>query len=202
MTDHDAMQAALEHDAVVRTVLVFEDGLPLRQAEKLGYAGGEFVVFVPVRVFGPGVEAPVGEGDFACGIADEDGAGVAGPDAVSGPEMEGYLVEVGVSALENGGCAELGFFVVDGDVDVLAGGEEADDFSVKPWDGLEFAGPVFRVVGPGEPGGGVGFPLGGHAVAELLGCFGVCGQSGHFYIESPSAGQGVTGSRNRWVMPE
>jgi hypothetical protein len=27
-------------------------------------------------------------------------------------------------------------------------------------------------VGPGEPGGLVWFPFGGHAVAELAGCFG------------------------------
>ena len=42
-------------------------------------------------------------------------------------------------------------------------GEVADDLGVDPGDGLELAGPVFGVVGPGDPGGGVGLPLGGHA---------------------------------------
>ena len=58
----------------------------------------------------------------------------------------------------------LGVGVVDEDVDVFAAGEVADDLGVDPGDGLEFSGPVFGVVGPGDPGGGVGLPLGGHAV--------------------------------------
>ena len=58
----------------------------------------------------------------------------------------------------------LGGEVVDEDVDVFDAGEVADDFGVDPGDGLEFSGPVLGVVGPGDPGGGVGGPLGGHAV--------------------------------------
>ena len=54
--------------------------------------------------------------------------------------------------------------VVDEDVDVFDLGEVADDLGVDPGDGLEFSGPVLGVVGPGDPGGGVGGPLGGHAV--------------------------------------
>ncbi len=66
---------------------------------------------------------------------------------------------------EDGGGAAFGGEVVDEDVDVFDAGEVADDLGVDPGDGLEFAGPVFGVVGPGDPGGGVGGPLGGHAVA-------------------------------------
>ena len=66
------------------------------------------------------------------------------------------------------GCAAFGVFVVDEDVDVFYLGEVADDLGVDPGDGLEFSGPVFGVVGPGDPGGGVGGPLGGHAVVGRL----------------------------------
>ena len=66
------------------------------------------------------------------------------------------------------GGAALGGEVVDEDVDVFDAGEVADDLGVDPGDGLEFAGPVFGVVGPGDPGGGVGGPLGGHAVVGWL----------------------------------
>jgi hypothetical protein len=51
-------------------------------------------------------------------------------------------------------------------VDVFAAGEVADDLGVDPGDGLELSGPVLGVVGPGDPGGGVGGPLGGHAVVS------------------------------------
>ena len=99
-----------------------------------------------------------------CGLY-EDGAAVAEPDAVGGPVVEVGAGQVGAVAAEDGGGAALGGEVVDEDVDVFYAGEVADDFGIHPGDGLEFFGPVFGVVGPGDPGGGVGGPLGGHAVS-------------------------------------
>ena len=64
---------------------------------------GDLVVAVPVVVLGPGVELPVGDGEVACGIFDEDGAGVAEPDAVGGPVVEVEAGEVGSAALEDAG---------------------------------------------------------------------------------------------------
>jgi len=65
----------------------------------------------------------------------------------------------------------LGVGVVDEDVDVFDAGEVTDDLSIDPGDGLELAGPVFRVMGPGDPGGSVRSPFGGHAVVHLgVGC--------------------------------
>ncbi len=55
---------------------------------------------------------------------------------------------------------------LDENVDALALCEEADDLGVDPGDGFEFVGPVFVIVGPGDPGGIVGMPFGGHGVAE------------------------------------
>ena len=96
-------------------------------------------------------------------IFDEDGAGVAQPDAVGGPVMEEEAGEVGSATAEDAGGAALGGEIVDQDVDVLDGGEMANDFGVDPGDGLKLAGPVFRIVRPGDPCGGVRLPLGGHA---------------------------------------
>ena len=78
--------------------------------------------------------------------------------------MEVGAGEVGATAAEDVGGAALGGEVVDKDVDVFDAEEMADDLGVDPGDGLEIPGPVFWVVGPGHPGGGVGRPLGGHAV--------------------------------------
>ena len=75
--------------------------------------------------------------------------------------------EVGPSAAEQAVGAALGGEVVDEDVDVFDAGEMADDLGVDPRDGLELAGPVLGVVGPGDPGGGVRLPFGGHAVLRL-----------------------------------
>ena len=82
--------------------------------------------------------------------------------------MEVEAGEVGSGAAEVAGGAVFGVGVVDEDVDVFDLGEVADDFGVDPGNGLEFSGPVLGVVGPGDPGGGVGSPLGGHAVVGRL----------------------------------
>ena len=131
---------------------------------------GDLVVALPVVVLGPGVELPVGDGEIAAGIFDEDGAGVAEPDTVGGPVVEVEAGEVGSGAAEEAGGTVLGVGVVDEDVDVFDSGEVADDLGVDPGDGLELAGPVLGVVGPGDPGGGVRGPLGGHAVVLIAWC--------------------------------
>jgi len=112
-------------------------------------------------------------------LLDEDGAGVAEPDAVGGPVMEVEAGEVGSGAAEEVGGAALGGEIVDEDVHILHSRQVADDLAVDPGDRLEFAGPVFGVVGPGDPGGGVWGPLGGHAVGRRL-----VGRSAH--LAAPS----------------
>jgi hypothetical protein len=133
------------------------------------FTGDEVVVEV-VGILGPGIELPVGDGGFALRILDEDGAGVAEPDAVRAPVVEVQAGEVGMLAEEHVGCTLFGGEIVDEDVDVFDLREVADDFRVDPGDGLEFVGPVLGVVGPGDPGGGVRGPLGGHAVVLAVRC--------------------------------
>ena len=161
----DVDGAAFENEA-----LAVNSGLEGFHLEKLGDVRGNFVVVMPVRIFSPGVEAPVSEGNIVFCILYENRAGVTQPDAVSAPAMEAHTGEVGVMAREHARSAFFGGGIVDEDVDVFDVGEMADDFAIDPRDGLEFPGPVLRIVGPGDPCGGVRRPLGGHAVALLLWC--------------------------------
>ncbi len=137
--------------------------------QQRGHAVRQLVIEVPVRIFGPCIEVPVGEGKLAFSITDKNGAGVAGPDTIGGPGVKENLIQIRAGALEDTGREPLGLTVLDEDVHFLARGEQTNDLSVDPRDGLEFAGPVFAIVRPGEPCGLVRLPLGRHAVAEFAG---------------------------------
>ena len=118
----------------------------------LGYVVGDEVVAAPVVVLGPGVELPIGDGEVAHGVLDEDGAGVAEPDAVGLPLVEVEAGEIGSGSAEVADGAVFGVGIVDEDVDGFDLGEVADDLGIDPGDGLELTGPVLGVVGPGDPG--------------------------------------------------
>ena len=62
--------------------------------------------------------------------------------------------------------AGFGGGIFDDDVHPLDARQMADDLGIDPGDWRELARPVGAVVRPGQPGGGVRLPLGGHAVAE------------------------------------
>ncbi len=104
--------AAFEDEAVGLGVGVFgvgdDLGFELGDVVVSGDVLGDLVVAAPVVVLGPGVELPVGDGEVACGVFDEDGAGVAEPDAVGGPVVEVETGEVGSGAAEDGGGAVFG----------------------------------------------------------------------------------------------
>ena len=87
--------------------------------------------------------------------------------------------EIGSGAEKDAVGAFFGGFVVDEDVDILNLGKVANDFGVDPGNGLKFSRPVFGVMGPGDPGGGVRSPLGGHAV-------GFVGWTGHVIFRHSS----------------
>ncbi len=162
--------AAFEDEAMLFAVLTDDTGLELFDPVELGDVMRNLVVATPVVVLGPGVEVPVGEGELALRIFDEDGAGVAEPDPVGLPGMEVQAGHVGSAAEEDASGALLGGLVVDEDVDVFAAREMTDDLGVDPGDGLELTGPVFGVMGPCDPGGGVGRPFGRHAEVAFAGC--------------------------------
>ena len=91
--------AAFEDEAVGLAVCGLPDlGLELGHVVVPGDVLGDLVVAAPVVVLGPGVELPVGDGEVAGGVLDEDGAGVAEPDTVGGPLVEVEAGEVGCRA--------------------------------------------------------------------------------------------------------
>ena len=161
--------AAFEDQPMAGSVGEREDGPEAFDGVEVGDVGGDEVVIEVVRILCPCIELPVGEGYPAAGLAEEDGAGVTEPDAVGAPVVEVEPGEVCALLSEHPGRTALGGEVVDQDVDVFGAGEVTDDLAVYPGDGLEFAGPVLRVVRPCDPGGGVGGPLGRHAIALLTG---------------------------------
>src|SRR5690348_15215529 len=80
--------------------------------------------------------------------------------------MEADVIAEGISAIEDTASLFFGVSILDQDFDTLVPREIADDFGIDPRDRIEFARPVGAVVGPSQPGGSVGLPLGGHAIAE------------------------------------
>src|SRR5579863_6894270 len=90
----DVDGAAFEHRQMMGAVVELDGRLPGAHPEGFGGAGGNLIVEMPVVVFGPGVELPVGQGDVAFRVLDEDRAGVASPAAVGGPRVEGDAIQV------------------------------------------------------------------------------------------------------------
>lgn len=137
----------------------------LRDVVVVSHEQRNLVVAVIVFILGPCVELPVGDGKIALGVFDEDGSGVAEPDAVGGPVVEVEAGEVGSGTEEDTANTFFCGFIVDEDVDVFDLREVTGDFGIDPGDGLEFSGLVFGVVRPRDPSGGVRGPFGRHAVA-------------------------------------
>ena len=141
--------------------------LPLPQLESLGDPVVDGVVLLVVGVLRPTVEPPVGDRHLALGVLDEERAIVARPAPVGRRADEVDHAEVGAHALQQLACPRLRGGVVDQDADPLAAGQVADHLAVDPGDGRQLAGPVARLVRPGDPRGGVRLPLRRHAKAEL-----------------------------------
>jgi len=143
---------------------------------------GESGVKTPVGVFRPAVEAEERGGDFALRIGvscQEEGADVAHPSTVKRQDQELDAAAVGAGALKYTADA---FFLRGGlnnEPDRFAGKYMADDLGENPRDRLEFSRPVFFIVGPGQEGSGMGFPLGGHAESLVYGIGVVRGGSRH-----------------------
>ena len=77
--------------------------------------------------------------------------------------------KIGAAADEKIASTFLRSHIVDQNVDSFDSGEVADDIAIDPGNGLEFPWPVFWIMRPCDPGGGVRLPLGGHVQAEGAG---------------------------------
>src|SRR5581483_3544549 len=98
----------------------------------------------------------------------EDGTGVAQPHAVGRPMVKVQPREIRALPLQHAVRALLRSRVVDKNVHVLNAGEPAHDLAVHPWNRLKLLRPVLRIVRPGDPGGSMRSPLGGHSIAVVF----------------------------------
>ena len=160
-----------------RAFAVYFDGAALEDhgrgekahSEKLGDMLGYIVVEIARWIFAaPRVVAPIDDRHFLV-VADEDRSVIAAPRLVGGEGVEmDARVDRGFGFFERG--ADV-FFVVGGedvDVDLFAFGEEFGEMGPKRGDGLERVGKADALgARPGEPGGVVARPFGGHAEAEF-----------------------------------
>src|SRR5580698_7315481 len=131
---------------------------------------GNLIVTMPIVILGPGIELPIGDGEVAFWVFDEDWTGVSKPDAVCGPLVKVQASHIGSGATEQASDASLGIRVVYEDVHIFHLREMADNLAIDPRNGLKLAGPVLGVVRPGDPSGGVRSPFSRHAIVELAWC--------------------------------
>src|SRR5213594_1975937 len=129
---------------------------------------GDLIVFLPVGVFGPGIEAEPHDRDLRRGpdTSHEHGPEVARPPAVRRDPQELHASSVHAGPLQYAARLALVLSRLHEDPHRLAWGELAHDLPVHPLDRGELPRPVARVVRPADPGGRVRLPLGGHREAE------------------------------------
>ncbi len=140
----------------------------------LGDSLRDAVVLLPVRVFGPGGELELDDGNLGVRsrLAHADGPKIAGPAAIRSRAKKLHVVEVGVGAAQNTPRPRFLGWPIDDDAHLLARCDLADDFAIGPFDGVKLARPVGATVGPTEPGGLMRLPFGGHGEAKLGWCLG------------------------------
>ena len=99
------------------------------------------------------------------GRSEKDATGIARPPAIGAPAMKTNFVGERIRFFEHRARAIFPAQIVDDQVHTLMPCQRADDLGIDPLDRFEFPRPVGAEVRPGEPGGYVWLPLGGHAVS-------------------------------------
>src|SRR5579872_612710 len=129
----------------------------------------QLIILLPVGIFRPSAEAPVGNRDFMISglTPHEHRAGIAGPSSIRRPEMKFHPLEAYVATVEQGTNRVTFRGVADNDVNVLNAAQMADNVSIDPRNRLKFSRPVILIVRPGKPRALVPLPFSGHAIAEF-----------------------------------
>ena len=133
----------------------------------LGHAARDAVVVAPIVVFRPAIKEPIGDGDLALLVANEDRAVIARPASIRGPAEELDRAHVHSAFGENAPGAFFERGVFDQNADALHARQPPHDIAIDPRNGREFSRPIGSLVRPGEPGGFVRLPFGGHAPGHL-----------------------------------
>ncbi len=162
----DVDGAAFEHQPPRTIRRPLSRRLPLGQAQQFSHAAGKLIVEMPVGVLGPGVEPPVGEATRPSALRTKIGPESRVHPRSVGQQVKAHPVEFAPARSRMPLRAPFGLRVLDQNVHALPRREQAHDLRIKPGNGLELARPVLGIVRPGQPGGLVRLPLGGHAVAQ------------------------------------
>src|SRR5580704_10343382 len=109
---------------------------------------------------------PVRGPDLAFSAAYKNGAEITNPTAVGGYVKEFHGGKICSRGFQDPANRAFHRLVLDKNSDALDLREMAHDVRVNPGNGSKFSRPVGFFMRPGEPGGGVRFPFGGHPVAE------------------------------------
>src|SRR5258708_19899788 len=103
-TQHQALaihvNAAAFENHVVRLAVASDYRHELLELKFLADAIGKLVVMLPVRILGPGIEAPVSDRDIFLALY-ENGAGIARPYPVSWPDVELHALGLNVATFQH-----------------------------------------------------------------------------------------------------
>src|SRR6185503_3830823 len=119
-----------------------------------GYA----IVFLPVRILGPGVESELRYCQLIA-LFYEHRAEVASPPSIGRKSKELDSRRINTRSRKHSSSACLVFFRIDNDSNEFSGRELANDFAVDPRYDRELAGPVSTIVRPADPRRFVRLPL-------------------------------------------
>ena len=176
--EHGAASIDVDAAAFKDERMAVTTGIEQGDIQEFGGHLGHAAVPVPIVVLGPGIKMEIDDGRSGPGastlaprgrLADKNRAAIAHPTPVGRMDDELDLFQVGSRPSQVTVDDLLVGSALDQDSNRLAGGESADDFSINPANGIELVGPIGRIVGPAEPSGLMGLPLGGHGVAQFGG---------------------------------
>src|SRR5260370_36224533 len=105
------------------------------------------------------------EGDFAGRAFHDDGPGIAHPAAMGRDAEEVHVREICAGLLQNDANPRFGLAVLNQEVNALSVREMAHELRERPANRAEFAGPVGKLMWPGEPRGFMIVPLRRHPEA-------------------------------------
>src|SRR3989449_4524625 len=128
----DVDTSAFENDAPA-----VKRRFPRGQLQSLSQARCHGVIGFPVVVFGPSVEAPVGDADLAAVVFHKDGCVVAGPASVGRNAVEINGVEVRSAFQQGAPRRVLCIWGLNQDAHALDAGETSHDLAIHPRDWRE-----------------------------------------------------------------
>ena len=102
-------------------------------------------------------------------------AAIARPAPIRRMHDKPDFLQIAANALENSARGIFLGSMADENADDFTRRNVPHHFAIDPGNGREFARPVTGVVRPGEPGGFMRFPFGGHPVTQVGGSCCVCG---------------------------